>query len=95
MIMVVARVEPNSTSSSLAVMSRVNTIVDMEAAAMLTKLLPIRMVEKNSSGFFNIFFNKIAFLFFLLALRLSLTLFRDSREVSAEEKKALKKIERI
>jgi hypothetical protein len=93
--MVVATVEISRPNFSFAVIKWVNRTVDIDAAAMLTKLLPIKMVEKNSSGVFSIFFNMTAFFSFLLALRLSLILFRDNNDVSADEKKALNPINRI
>jgi hypothetical protein len=93
--MVVAAVETSKINSSFIVNKWVNRTVDIDAAAILTKLLPIKIVEKNSSGVFSIFFNMTAFFSFLLALRLSLILFRDNSDVSADEKKALKRINRI
>jgi hypothetical protein len=69
--------------------------VEIEAAPIFTKLFPIKIVEKNASGFSSIFSNIRAFLFFFLALRCSFILLRDNSAVSAEEKNALKKINKI
>ena len=85
--MVVATVEISRINFSFAVTKWVNRTVDIDAAAILAKLLPIKIVEKNSSGAFSVFFNINAFLSFLLAFRLSLILFRDNSDVSADEKK--------
>jgi hypothetical protein len=91
MIKVVATAEISMTiSSSFDFNNRVKRTVDIVAAAVLAKLLPIKIVEKNSSGFLSIFFNRTAFFFFFLALRLSLIMLTDNNAVSAVEKKALK-----
>jgi hypothetical protein len=94
-MIVVTNVEANRVICTLETNNRVNKTVESEAAPIFTKLFPIKIVEKNDSGFSNIFSNIRAFLFFFLTLRCSLILLRDNNAVSAEEKNALKKTNKI
>ena len=91
----VIKVEMSSSVPSLLPLKiRVNRNVALEAAATLARLLPIRMVERNSSGFSMSRASSMAFLSFFFARWVSLTRLTVSSEVSAEEKKALNMISR-
>ena len=91
-MIVVTVVDTRSINSSLLKKSLVNKIVEIDAAAIFTRLFPIKTVDKNSSGLWSIFARSSAFLSFFLALRFSFILLMDMMDVSADEKKALNKI---
>jgi hypothetical protein len=91
MIRVVKIVDDISIILSSLMNTFVKKIVEIDAAAIFTTLFPIRIVAKNSSGFFRIDRSSRAFLPPFFALWLRWMELRERREVSAEEKNALNK----